>query len=107
MITEEKLPKKFKDKWVKALRSGKYLQSSGGLLSGRGYCCLGVAAVVCGYTNEEIRVCGWLSPDFFPTTPQILQCDSDVENPLAKKLANFNDNGKSFKWIASYIERYL
>lgn len=107
MITEEKLPKKFKNKWVKALKSSKYLQSSGALFNGEGYCCLGVAAIVCDYKNEEVEGLGWLSADRFPRTPSILQSDRISENPLAQKLANFNDDGKSFKWIASYIERYL
>lgn len=33
-------------KWVKALRSGEYKQSIGGLQDKKGYCCLGVACDV-------------------------------------------------------------
>lgn len=33
-------------KWVKALRSGKYKQTTGRLQDGKGYCCLGVACAI-------------------------------------------------------------
>lgn len=43
-----KLPKAFKAKWVKALRSGKYKQGKGQLFQKEDnqYCCLGVACVI-------------------------------------------------------------
>ena len=37
-----KMNTEIKQKWVSALRSGKYEQGSEKLYSGRGYCCLGV-----------------------------------------------------------------
>lgn len=30
-----------------------------------------------------------------------------IDSERVSKLAEFNDDGKSFKWIAAYIERYL
>jgi hypothetical protein len=102
-----KLPKKIKEKWVAALRSGKYRQGNGSLYShdfnnNRYYCCLGVLGVVCGYKT------GTLEHNSFPDIhrnkfPRGFRGITEIN----KKLATFNDNGKSFKWIASYIERYL
>lgn len=37
--------------------------------------------------------------------PEILKGNSN--NKLVYKVSMFNDDGKSFNWIASYIERYL
>jgi hypothetical protein len=104
----EKLHKKLKARWVKALRSGKYEQGFGQLATQVGgktqYCCLGVL-------NEVAK----LGAD----TGEALLADNDpridirglyweVEN----RLAEFNDGTqtrtrKSFNWIAAYIERYL
>jgi hypothetical protein len=30
-----------------------------------------------------------------------------LDEETQAKLADFNDEGKSFRWIAAYIERYL
>jgi len=45
--------KSIADKWVKALKSGKYKQSRGKLRGPRGYCCLGV---LCDLKNPK----GWV-----------------------------------------------
>jgi hypothetical protein len=95
-----KLPKNVKAKWVKALRSGKYEQTQGRLkrdcpdaVYPAGFCCLGVA-VECNLT-EKAR-----------TTQTVLE--TFLPSEIQANLANFNDNeNKSFKWIAYYIERYL
>lgn len=91
--------KRLKAKWVKALRSGKYKQGAGSLTmklpSGEsGFCCLRVlreidpALTTCDeggcYLNEHVIG--------IPITTQMT-------------LAAYNDNGKSFNWIASNIER--
>lgn len=65
-IKEFKLPKVFADKWLTALRSGDYEQTkemlySTGESSGtvtrpkQGYCCLGVAGAICGYSLEQME----------------------------------------------------
>lgn len=67
------------------------------------FCCLGVAHVIGLCKPHERHDDAFVSNDF-------------LEDSIQEKLANFNDgkdkNGvstkpKSFKWIASYIERYL
>lgn len=41
-----KMPKEMKQRWVDALRSGKYRQAQGALEKDGGYCCLGVLQMV-------------------------------------------------------------
>lgn len=104
-IEDVRLPKKFKEKWVKALRSGKYKQGGGQLYNelDNSYCCLGVACFIVNKKNP-------------PSSGYIHSCKSYSdkidklligESPVAIKLSVFNDQEKSFKWIASYIEKYL
>lgn len=57
---ENKFPKVFKRKWIKALRSGEFKQGEGSLKimvedNGYQYCCLGVAAEVAGCTGITNR----------------------------------------------------
>ena len=108
----EKMNPKYKKVWVDALRSGKYPQGTwamkieeegyfdGGLWKEdkhTSYCCLGVAAEVCKVKGDS---CG----EFLT-----LHASKKLGLPLTvqKKLAEMNDEHKSFKYIASYIERYL
>ena len=98
--------------WVEALRSGEYNQVEGALFSANanGYCCLGLKCKLDGnlihrkasgwYVDKTVKLnsanynSGYINRD---TIPQIVQ---DV-------LAQYNDEGKSFNWIAAYIDRYL
>lgn len=114
--TSNKLPKRFKEKWIKALRSGKYKQTDGALYDKKedGYCCLGVAGSICGVPDKTLIGFCFLYPDKFNNTkglPKLIiggNSKSEVDySPVAEKLSTYNDSGKSFKWIASYIERYL
>jgi hypothetical protein len=94
----EKLNKAIKSKWVKALRSGKYEQGTHWLEKekdegGKTYCCLGVACEI-GITRRAESGDEYAHETFLPRRTQA-------------KLAKFNDAGWSFKWIASYIERWL
>lgn len=112
----EKLPKRFKERWIKALRSGKYQQNHNGYLKDDEdqYCCLGVAAELC--KVKHFGQNGWLSDaNVLIKPPKLLIEDgeqdiTDIDRKnitIPEKLAYFNDQGKSFKWIASYIERWL
>lgn len=105
--------KAIKRKWVKALRSGLYKQGSGKLRSERDegdvrYCCLGVLCDILGVENFT-----GMSVPYQKALDEIgLDYDeheqiNDNATHAANKLANFNDRGRSFNWIASYIERYL
>lgn len=111
---EAKLPKPFKIKWVKALRSENYLQTEERLYNpfandGKGgYCCLGVA---CAIQHPKLNLTGgWITDEIAKKTrkvPSILK-GLDGNNELVKKLTKMNDSGKwSFNRIATYIEKYL
>lgn len=50
------LPRLFRSRWLKALRSGRYKQGTGALHQPRSnrYCCLGVAARECGVSKQDL-----------------------------------------------------
>jgi len=108
---KQKLPERIKAKWLKALRSGEYNQGTGYLLEihsqpeEKFYCCLGVLGKVCGNEDIDLLHQGTLN-EFHKRIPKLVMGPIE-ENDLVKKLTKFNDCGKSFKWIAAYIERYL
>lgn len=110
--------------WVKALRSGKYKQSSESVLKGNdgGYCCLGVACALFekengvdltkrnGYyeTDDEVealtggefsKVREWLGLRTGYGTYSRYGCDL-----YTSSLAEMNDQGGSFEEIADFIE---
>lgn len=100
-------------KWVKALRSGKYTQARNSLRADSvSYCCLGVLCdiskvgqweVAGFYHCEESREYGVL--------PEAVQKYAGIRHQngthaVSKKtLTSMNDLGKSFKYIAAYIEK--
>jgi hypothetical protein len=109
-----RMPKEFGDKWLAALRSGKYKQGRDLLhnLTTDGYCCLGVLQMeVCGSVEESapgkpaaVPTMEWLQKNniqfyhFHYNEPRI--------NPdlLSSSAAAMNDSGKSFYEIADEIE---
>lgn len=106
--TQPKLPKVFKRKWVEALRSGKFEQGKRCLKTPEGrYCCLGVAGKISGVSEKELRNSDVLEARHVsePIFKALNFTRSDA--PMQSFLAEKNDNGWSFKRIASYIERYL
>ncbi len=107
-----RLPKDFKNKWVKLLRSGKYKQGESALcnevfdgddrLIGHNYCCLGIACIAAGI---KPNFNGFISDiKGISKIPKILRQDEDI--PI--KLSAMNDSGNwSFKRIASWINKNL
>ena len=126
-----------KQKWIEALRSGKYAQSQLALKNADGYCCLGVLCDIAGVgtweepdfrltlTSEEQErereaqeFCGYDSEpgEALPTT--VLMEDGELSEYLLRRwgitdrqqrdLIDMNDNQKaSFGAIADYIEANL
>ena len=90
-----------KQKWVEALRSGKYQQGHYALQTGEAYCCLGVLCVV---TGTKIFEGNSTRPD---------DCSYDgilahgVNNNECARLWAMNDSNRSFAEIADYIEEHL
>ena len=89
------MDKKLKAKWVKALRSGKFEQGQKALRIGNTYCCLGVLCEVAEFKSTHSGIMLNEHGHAF--------LDADTQ----ERLAMFNDNGRSFQWIASYIQRYI
>lgn len=96
-------------KWVDALRSGKYKQGIGQLRRGDTFCCLGVA---CDIAREDLKE-EWRGEDFdgndliLPTSVQMwlgMENRSGFIASIGSKLAAMNDRGTSFAEIANLIE---
>jgi len=116
---KNKLTKKFKEKWIAALRSGSYEQGKSYLFDGEGYCCLGVACALVGVQDSlmEDRSWPWYLKGYLPNNfPKLLLEDITNYNPdhptsrqktPVTKLAAMNDHGRSFKYIANWIEKNL
>jgi hypothetical protein len=106
-----------KAKWIEALRSGKYSQAGGSLVTGlpgelQEFCCLGVLCDTQGtqWTGEndmglldgaQVRDVGrsYLSPTILKRF--------GLEEEEQITLAEMNDNGRDFDEIADYIEKNL
>lgn len=103
-------------KWVEALRSGKYKQTTQVLHDGEGYCCLGVLACVAGKTPDQLGIEETLV--HFPDVMKFVGLSDDNAPYLTRRadpddlddydetdcLADINDAGKSFAEIADIIE---
>lgn len=96
-------------KWVDALRSGKYAQCTGRLKSlDNHYCCLGVAEELLGPFEATIVDNGFATYYYYDgegatltsTTFKMLAMTCDG----MAKLINKNDFGATFEEIADYIE---
>jgi hypothetical protein len=113
-----------KQKWVEALRSGKYEQGRLVLKNTEGHmCCLGVlldieapagwsacATEIPGevghYGHQDGNFCG----DFLHLKTRErhgLTSELDDGESIAHRLAHMNDNGRSFAEIADWIEREI
>jgi hypothetical protein len=106
MLTEDQ--KEFLQKWITALRSGKYKQTKGCLRDGEGFCCLGVGCEIYdpnGWSgnNEGVYTYG-RNMIFLPPDIRFLAGISDRQEV---DLTALNDNDKSFMEIADYIEREI
>lgn len=99
MKSKFKLNKEVKNKWVAALRSGRYKQGTEKLHNedDNSFCCLGVARSIglCKRTKSYACNNENVSQNFLPQDIQV-------------HLVDFNDSKKwSFKKIANWIEKNL
>lgn len=96
----------WKQKWIKALRSGKYKQARRILLkkSTGGMCCLGVLCEIAkpGFLLEYEKRGHTLIADFVPT--EIQDIVGWMSGDKCGELAQLNDSGKRFTTIAKKIE---
>lgn len=107
-MKDYRLPKEFADKWLAALRSGKYKQGKEALKDHKGrYCCLGVACEIAGHNLDEDGKgeFGFIGSAYKnPKTPREISMDDDDGEDLPGKLAYMNDSGRTFDEIANWIE---
>jgi hypothetical protein len=89
--------------WVEALRSGKYEQVESKLTNGEGYCCLGVACLVAGKSNDNIMHDVNLTN--FPEVKSFFGLRDNHGDYRENCLVDLNDDGTSFSDIADIIER--
>jgi len=105
--------KSIADKWIKALRSGKYKQTKGKLKGKVGYCCLGVLCEISG--KDEFKSKGYLGS--FETLPKEVVSWAGMKSrtgcfiinrdyQTSESLSNLNDSGIKFKEIARIIHKY-
>lgn len=106
-MTIQKMDKKWKKKWVEALRSGKYTKARSRLkVYNNTFCSIGV---LCDLYDPK----GWDNNNIFHykdsafNVHKLLE-DLNISHEQKRKIIYFNDlKEKSFNWIASYIERYM
>jgi hypothetical protein len=131
-IVEESMRKEIADRWVCALRSGRYLQTRSFFLNdSSGYCCLGVlcdmsklgtwkdyssvnASPVLSYVTDENGSCKML-PEDVKVWAGMRSSNGDLEGTEQVlppgimipwlSLAGANDQGADFNDIADLIER--
>jgi hypothetical protein len=107
METEnQKLPRRFKNKLIRALRSGRYKQTNGVMRDPQdnAYDVLGVAYRIAGVPKQSITkmiVPNGKQYNFLPKV--VTNMDSKVSSDLIK----YNDMGMSFRWIASHLENCM
>lgn len=108
-----KLPKKFKEKWVAKLRSREFKQTkNGNLVDNVGFCCLGVAGVVCKIPPDRMKHTSFITDNGFKipkTVRKVLgqEMPQDSMSTVENHLANMNDGDKTFGQIARWIDKYL
>lgn len=101
-----RLPKEFATKWLEALRSGKYKQTTSFLHDSQGYCCLGVAAKIKGVDLNAFGSWGYLENHMADFPEELFDVvDTNGEPKLQNELTKLNDNEHySFTEIADWIE---
>ena len=98
-----------KEKWLKALRSGEYMQGIGALRDVNDqYCCLGVLADVIGCEWKPARVSFSLYACSFQNKPSEQYLRHDIlPGHVQGEPARMNDEGATFTEIATYIQENL
>jgi hypothetical protein len=96
-----------KNKWIGALRGGKYEQTNGTLRDSTGFCCLGVLC-------DVIDSSGWVEDNYFKfpefNKTQGGYFDTDICESIGlcpdvqHEAMRMNDAGKNFIQIATYLE---
>lgn len=104
-----------KAKWLEALRSGKYDQTSGQLRQGNSFCCLGVLCDIFSPSGWDASdgTYEWVygeGPDEsheVGVLPSSFKVEYGIDTDIEARLIEMNDDGVPFDRIANYIEAKL
>ncbi|CAB4142522.1 hypothetical protein UFOVP434_16 [uncultured Caudovirales phage] len=101
------MKKQYKEKWLTALRSGEYAQTTHTLSNAEGFCCLGVLCDIS--PKMKLENLAGKERDYSGDTLQDASLKFfGLSSEEQEKLIEMNDdNGKSFKQIANWIEKNL
>lgn len=94
--------------WVNALRSGKYKQGKSRLKQkykdgSTRFCCLGVAADLLKLDSKSHQILQSVSIPY-NSSVEMYSYDLFLGKDIQIELAELNDDGKDFEYIADYIE---
>ena len=92
--------KEYKEKWLKALRSGEFEQGTEWLENDGKYCCLGVIRKI---IDSNSGLSAYDEEFLHPDHEKI--CGLNYAQQI--ELAKMNDSGKTFEEIADYIEKEM
>mgnify|MGYP000735863425 CR=1 FL=1 len=110
------MTKELRDKWVEALRSGRYQQGKGHLHAGECFCALGV---LCDVLGLEWVPCEEIGDDLnnLPVYMAAGESTDGIPDSISEKIgledvdhaavAIRNDSGDSFTGIADWIEAHV
>lgn len=110
------MDQKIKEKWVEALRSGKYKQCQTRLRIDNSFCCLGVLCDISGMGKWKARPdveAGLESYDvegdeYLSLPPVDMMNEFGLDSDNLSDLTKMNDmNGDDFNTIADWIEKNL
>lgn len=99
----------FKQKWIAALLSGDYEQTTGCLRNENGFCCLGVACDVedsSGWNLMKDREVYYYD-GCFSTPPYVVSDKIGIEYSEINQLVDMNESGYSFVEISEWIQTNL
>lgn len=114
--------KKYKKRWLEALRGDEYKQGKGKLKMTNGeakFCCLGV---LCDIVQEDMGIAWTEHKGAYPDSPTLHLFDGGmhylpyqvsqyvgIDQTLypINKLASLNDEGETFEFIANVIEKEM
>lgn len=108
MTEANRTEKSLKERWIEALRSGRYKQARGRLRKGDCFCCLGVLCDLYDPSGWEMPSGETMYRDSISYLPNEINRVSGITGNLELQLAEMNDSGrKSFAEIADWIEANL
>jgi len=99
---------KLQKAWIKALKSGKYEQTTGCLKDEEGYCCLGVCEMLEGKLTKKGYINGTTNTGRLSISTLKKYGFRDREGKIGENewLTSLNDDkGWTFKEIAEFIEK--